>query len=293
MNTCPNCHQPVADDIDICPNCQTVLNPSDPAAAKPKPATKKWPLFQKNAKSKDSAEGQDKTEDGAKTAVDSKSKTDNKKTRREHRQATRPNRKHLTSYLRSIYRHIRNPFPAKDADVAHREFHGWLSLLLIAIFNTFTIAGIASYFINNYEWLANMSILPDLNFQFMPWLFAAQSFIFFIVSLWLLPALLQLMNKKIFKVTISNKMWLSHYFAANSLALLLSVLALVLSLIAPLLFFVVNVFLLLSQLIVFVVTTTIYILRVANRTRLPDYYWIIFLLLAYVIIEMILLTLIY
>lgn len=286
MKVCPHCKNPVAETDTICPYCQTLLiddmnEYSSAAGAKTasdiNQTKAKRGFFQKKSAQNDKK---------SKETVEANS-------RRQQRKAKRPTRRHVTGYFRYIYLHLRNPFPETNYPETNKEFHGSLSLMLIAIFNTLTVTGIANYFIRNYEWLSNISILPNLRFQFTPWLFALQSLLYIIVSLWLLPVIIQFLNKKVFKIAAEKKYWLSQYFGANSLALVFAFLAFILSLFAPLLFFIVNVFLLLMQLTVFVVTTTIYFLRLTNTTKISSYYWIILNLMIYIILEMVLFTLIF
>lgn len=290
MKNCPNCQNPVAETDTICPHCQTVLvdttNERPSAAAKDHDSdvdktNGKRGFFRKKAYQND------------KKSKEVSKEVEEVNSRRQKRKAKRPTRRHITGYFRYLYLHLRNPFPETNYPETNKDFHGSLTLMLIAIFNTLTVTGIANYFIRNYEWLSNISILPNLRFQFTPWLFALQSLIYFVVSLWLLPVMIQFLNKKVFKVDSDKRYWLSQYFGANSLALMLAFLAFILSLFAPLLFFIVNVFLILMQLTVFAVTTTMYFLRLNNTTRISSYYWIILIFIFYIILEMVLFTLIF
>lgn len=263
MKTCPNCQLAVDDEIMVCPNCNIAFSDevNEPTA------TIKT----------------EKRSDTEKTA----------KSRQEKRQSKQSFPSKFAHYFRYLYLHVRNPFPKKGYPETKKDGYGLISLVLMAIFNTLTLTSLVDYLIDNYEWLSNISILPNLSFTFTPWLFALQSLFFFIVSFWLLTAIIQFVNNKVFKLGYSNKHWLTQYFGMNSLALVLAFVSFILSIFAPLTFLVINAFLLLIQFVIFMITTTIHILRVENKSRISDFYWTIIILAIYFMIEMILITLIY
>src|SRR5699024_19078 len=101
--------------------------------------------------------------------------------------------------------------------------HGITSLLLLAILNTVSITSLANYLVSHYEWFADLSVLPNLNFEFVAWRFGLKTFVFLIICLWLLPAIIHLFNRNNESEKMINNLWLTIILVINNISVFVTI----------------------------------------------------------------------
>ncbi|MCZ0716986.1 hypothetical protein [Aerococcus kribbianus] len=198
----------------------------------------------------------------------------------------------LANYWHYLMTGLKAPFSDHKASSPH-PYYGLWTLLLISIFNSISITATSNHFISTYQWFANISILPGLSFRFIAWLFAIQVFFFLLISLWLLPAFIYVIKNKLFQEETDLTLWLSEFYSHNVLLVFLSALALIMSLLAPYVFFIVVIFLLLLQIGILLMTTVMTLLLYQDQVKLPIFYWILVVFIVYLVTEIILINLIF
>ena len=322
---CPNCQSTIPTDTKICPNCDYIFTHRDsdddfhdtieiPAASYADTIYDKDDRFEaykehqtsaiQNAAyvgdNTDSYDSKDdnKDEKKAKKPLFSFGKI-NKKTKATDdggpsRRQNKQDGNRLTSYAAYLLSYIKKPIQSPTTNELNKNpNHGITSLLLLAILNTVSITSLANYLVSHYEWFADLSVLPNLNFEFVAWRFGLKTFVFLIISLWLLPAMIHLFNRNNESEKMSNNVWLTHFFGMNSISVIVAIVCFLSSLLAPLIFMIFVLLLTLMQIALLIITMTIHFLQSGNVNKSKAFYSILGVLLLFFLAVIFLVGLIY
>lgn len=171
---------------------------------------------------------------------------------------------------------------------------GWITGILIIFFNTIAISCLAHFSFSHFQWFANISLLPDLNLAFNPWLFTLKSFLFILLLLVLYTAVGFLVMRFIYQNKVDLIPYLNHLMSYSSLCLPISVLTSILAMISPLLFFLPTIILFIVELFTFSLSFTYLCQNVREKPRFLNHYYIIVLSYAItIVIAVALITLIF
>ena len=322
---CPNCQSTIPADAKICPNCDYILTHRDsdddlhdtieiPAASFADPTYGEYDQFAAyegvqtspiqnaayasgNTDSSDS-NNDNKGEKKAKKPLFSFGKN-NKKTKDTDndgpsRLQNKQDGNRLTSYIAYLLSYIKKPIQSPTTNELNKNpNHGITSLLILAVLNTVSITSLANYFVSHYEWFADLSVLPNLNFEFVAWRFGLKTFVFLIISLWLLPAIIHLFNRHNESQKMSNNVWLTHFFGMNSISVIVAIVCFLSSLLAPLIFMIIVLLLTLMQITLLIITVTIHFLQSGNVNKSKAFYSILGVLLLFFLAVIFLVGLIY
>jgi len=322
---CPNCQSTIPTDTKICPNCDYIFTHRDsdddfhdtieiPAASYVDTIYDKDDHFEaykehqtsaiQNAAyaggNTDSYDSKDdnKDEKKAKKPLFSFGKI-NKKTKATDnggpiRRQNKQDGNGLTPYAAYLLSYIKKPIQSPTTNELNKNpNHGITSLLLLAILNTVSITSLANYLVSHYEWFADLSVLPNLNFEFVAWRFGLKTFVFLIISLWLLPAMIHLFNRNNESEKMSNNVWLTHFFGMNSISVIVAIVCFLSSLLAPLIFMIFVLLLTLMQVALLIITMTIHFLQSGNVNKSKAFYSILGVLLLFFLAVIFLVGLIY
>ena len=322
---CPNCQSTIPADAKICPNCDYILTHRDsdddlhdtieiPAASFADTTYGEDDQFAAyegvqtspiqnaayasgNTDSSDS-NNDNKGEKKAKKPLFSFGKN-NKKTKDTDndgpsRRQNKQDGNRLTSYIAYLLSYIKKPIQSPTTNELNKNpNHGITSLLILAVLNTVSITSLANYFVSHYEWFADLSVLPNLNFEFVAWRFGLRTFVFLIISLWLLPAIIHLFNRHNESQRMSNNVWLTHFFGMNSISVIVAIVCFLSSLLAPLIFMIIVLLLTLMQITLLIITVTIHFLQSGNVNKSKAFYSILGVLLLFFLAVIFLVGLIY
>lgn len=312
---CPNCQSTIPSDSKICPNCDyiftnydqddhlhdTIEIPTISAAENHFDSDD----FEENIQVEESSP----IKNAANSASD-KEKNKNKKSffsfgkknkKSNHQESDGPSRRQnkqegnrITSYIAFLMSYIKKPVQMPTNNEPNENpNHGITSLLLLAILNTVSITALANYLVTHYEWFADLSVLPNLNFEFVAWRFALKTFVFLIISLWLMPAIIHVFNRNNESEKMSNNAWLTYFFGMNSISVVVAVICFLSSLLAPLIFMIIVLLLTLMQIALLIITMTIHFLQSGNVNKSKAFYNILGVLLLYFLAVIFLVGLIY
>lgn len=323
---CPNCQSTILADTKICPNCDYIFTHREsnddlhdtieiPAASfadtvyddeddhhEGYEEYQTSPIQNEayangNTDSSDS-NGDNKDEKKAKKPLFSFVKN-NKKTKATDkggpsRRQNKQDGNRLTSYIAYLLSYIKKPIQSPTTNELNKNpNHGITSLLLLAILNTVSITSLANYLVSHYEWFADLSVLPNLNFEFVAWRFGLKTFVFLIICLWLLPAIIHLFNWNNESEKMSNNVWLTHFFGMNSISVVVAIICFLSSLLAPLIFMIIVLLLTLMQIALLIITMTIHFLQSGNVSKSKAFYTILGVLLLFFLAIIFLVGLIY
>ncbi|WP_413539326.1 zinc ribbon domain-containing protein [Aerococcus viridans] len=318
---CPNCQSTIPTDTKICPNCDYIFTHRDsdddfhdtieiPAASYVDTIYDKDDHFEAYKEHQTSAiqnaayaggntdSYDNKDEKKAKKPLFSFGKI-NKKTKATDnggpsRRQNKQDGNRLTSYAAYLLSYIKKPIQSPTTNELNKNpNHGITSLLLLAILNTVSITSLANYLVSHYEWFADLSVLPNLNFEFVAWRFGLKTFVFLIISLWLLPAMIHLFNRNNEPEKMSNNVWLTHFFGMNSISVIVAIVCFLSSLLAPLIFMIFVLLLTLMQVALLIITMTIHFLQSGNVNKSKAFYSILGVLLLFFLAVIFLVGLIY
>lgn len=319
---CPNCHATIPDNAEICPNCNHIIvrydnDDSFDTIEIPLDSLNVDSTNEVSASKQSYAEYAD-TETAAndnsnpnKTVASAESKSKSKKSffpfgkQKQHNKddqknsgPSRRNQKqgqnYFTAYLSYLVSYLKNPMQLpKYDDNSFNPNHGITSLLILSILNAISFTSLANYFVTHYEWFADLSVLPNLNFDFIAWRFGLKTFVFLIISLWLLPAITHFFNQNKGKVKVHNNAWLTHYYGINSINIVLSIICFLFSLLAPLIFITIVLLFILLQVSLIIISTAISLLQTSETNNHKTFYSIIAVFAIFFVLEVFLVGLIY
>ncbi|MEY8370693.1 hypothetical protein AAK938_03995 [Aerococcaceae bacterium 50-4] len=314
---CPNCQSNIPTDAKICPHCDYILTNHGvvddlyDTIEIPTPSISGGAFDDSNQSDADDNHQSSPIRDAAhadveKVTTNEESKTkkkffsfgkSNKKSDEDAGPSRRKNKQsgnHVTSYLAYLLSYIKKPIQSPSTnELNENPNHGITSLLLLAILNTVSITSLANYLVSHYEWFADLSVLPNLNFEFVAWRFALKTFVFLIITLWLLPAIIHGFNRNNESEKMSNNVWLTHFFGMNSISVVVAVICFLSSLLAPLIFMVIVLLLTLMQIALLIITMTIHFLQSGNVNKSKAFYTILAVLLVFFLAVIFLVGLIY
>lgn len=322
---CPNCQSTIPTDTKICPNCDYIFTHRDPDddfhdTIEIPAASYADTIYDKDDQFEAYKEHQTSTIQNAAYAGDNTDSYDSKDDNKDEKKAKKPlfsfgkiNKKtkatdnggpsrrqnkqdgnRLTSYAAYLLSYIKKPIQSPTTNELNKNpNHGITSLLLLAILNTVSITSLAYYLVSHYEWFADLSVLPNLNFEFVAWRFGLKTFVFLIISLWLLPAMIHLFNRNNESEKMSNNVWLTHFFGMNSISVIVAIVCFLSSLLAPLIFMIFVLLLTLMQVALLIITMTIHFLQSGNVNKSKAFYSILGVLLLFFLEVIFLVGLIY
>lgn len=310
---CPNCQLAIPSNAEICPHCDHIIINRDldddihdtieiPATRFTNEGIERddqysiheemnnSPIQDTTSKNTEDKKARKPFFSFGKNNKQNKNNEDEGPSRRKNKQAGN----HLTSYITYLLSYIKKPIQSPSTnELNENPNHGITSLLLLAILNTVSITSLANYFVSHYEWFADLSVLPNLNFEFVAWRFGLKTFVFLIISLWLLPAIIHLFNRNNESEKMSNNVWLTHFFGMNSLSVVVAFICFLSSLLAPLIFMIVVLLLSLMQISLLIITMTIHFLQSGNVNKSKAFYSILGVLLLFFLAVIFLVGLIY
>lgn len=322
---CPNCQSTIPTDTKICPNCDYIFTHRDPDddfhdTIEIPAASYADTIYDKDDRFEAYKEHQTSAIQNAAYVGDSTDSYDSKDDNKDEKKAKKPlfsfgkiNKKtkatdnggpsrrqnkqdgnRLTSYIAYLLSYIKKPIQSPTTNELNKNpNHGITSLLLLAILNTVSITSLANYLVSHYEWFADLSVLPNLNFEFVAWRFGLKTFVFIIISLWLLPAMIHLFNRNNESEKMSNNVWLTHFFGMNSISVIVAIVCFLSSLLAPLIFMIFVLLLTLMQVALLIITMTIHFLQSGNVNKSKAFYSILGVLLLFFLAVIFLVGLIY
>ena len=310
---CPNCQSAIPSNAQICPQCDHIMINRDmddnlhdtieiPTARYSNEMTEhddQYTSYEElnNSPIQDTTnkdKGDKKTKKSffsfGKNHKQDKKNEDEGPSRRKNKKAE--NR--LTSYINYLLSYIKKPIQSPSSNEFNdNPNHGITSLLLLAILNTISITSLANYFVSHYEWFADLSVLPNLDFDFVAWRFGLKTFVFLIITLWLLPAIIHLFNRNNASEKISNNVWLTHFFGMNSISVVVAFICFLISLLSPLFFMIIVLLFSLMQIALLIITLSIHFLQSGNVNKSKAFYSILSVLLLFFIAVIFLVGLIY
>lgn len=322
---CPNCQSTIPTDTKICPNCDYIFTHRDPDddfhdTIEIPAASYADTIYDKDNRFEAYKEHQTSAIQNAAYVGDSTDSYDSKDDNKDEKKAKKPlfsfgkiNKKtkatdnggpsrrqnkqdgnRLTSYIAYLLSYIKKPIQSPTTNELNKNpNHGITSLLLLAILNTVSITSLANYLVSHYEWFADLSVLPNLNFEFVAWRFGLKTFVFLIISLWLLPAMIHLFNRNNESEKMSNNVWLTNFFGMNSISVIVAIVCFLSSLLAPLIFMIFVLLLTLMQIALLIITMTIHFLQSGNVNKSKAFYSILGVLLLFFLEVIFLVGLIY
>lgn len=322
---CPNCQSTIPTDTKICPNCDYIFTHRDPDddfhdTIEIPAASYADTIYDKDDRFEAYKEHQTSAIQNAAYVGDNTDSYDSKDDNKDEKKAKKPlfsfgkiNKKtkatdnggpsrrqnkqdgnRLTSYIAYLLSYIKKPIQSPTTNELNKNpNHGITSLLLLAILNTVSITSLANYLVSHYEWFADLSVLPNLNFEFVAWRFGLKTFVFIIISLWLLPAMIHLFNRNNESEKMSNNVWLTHFFGMNSISVIVAIVCFLSSLLAPLIFMIFVLLLTLMQVALLIITMTIHFLQSGNVNKSKAFYSILGVLLLFFLAVIFLVGLIY
>lgn len=210
------------------------------------------------------------------------------------RRNTNTNKNFLNAYFNYLVAYLKNPLQIPNFKQDNpRSNHGITSLFVLSIFNAISFTFLANYFVTHYEWFADLSVLPNLNFNFIAWRFGLKTFVFLLISLWLLPILSHFIREKLTKERIANSAWLDHFYGMNSFTVIIALICFLISLLAPLIFTIIVLLIVLLQIALLLITFTISLIQGQVTHRATMFYSIIASLTIFFVLEIFLVGLVY
>lgn len=211
----------------------------------------------------------------------SKEKPEEKRTKPSRTQTLKEQSKNLG---RLFLAHLRNPIKSIQQEENQSNIYGLIALTLLALLNAISFTSLFRFVLSHYDWLSSLSILPQLDISFVPWVFFLKTFVFGFVWLWLIAAMTHFFVSFIFKQKIANTQWLSIFFGINTLSLPVSLLASILSLFAPLLTSIFIVFLLLLELATLLFSIPLLYYMYITKVKMVNNYYSSIITIAVVIL---------
>lgn len=312
---CPNCHANVPEDAQTCPNCRYIfVNYEDEDFSDTIEIPVEDTRYEDTISNSFDSTDLDNDDSPIKQAVnyktnnDQSNKQEEKKSKRffsfgkakkktpnqdgPSRSNQKQDKNYVASYLQYLAAYIKDPMRQFEQGKFNPN-HGFTSLLLLAILNAISFTSLANYFVTHYEWFADLSVLPNLNFDFIAWRFGLKTFVFLVVSLWLLPAITHFFKKQVFEETMHNNEWLTHYYGMNSFTVVIAIICFLFSLLAPLIFLMIVLLITLLQVAMLIITLTISIIQASKVQTRKNFYNIFTILMIFFILEVFLVGLIY
>jgi len=321
QKTCPNCHASIAENSNICPFCQFSFDIDEDFAD-----TIEIPVINNKTIDRDDnvkiykeentfeEDLNENTEDFDKTVIrptsqetqEEKTKNGrfsfgkNKKAKSDSdfdgpsRRNANANQNFLSGYFNYLVSYLKHPLQKPDFNlVNNRSNYGITSLLVLAVGNAISFTFLANYFVTHYEWFADLSVLPNLDFNFVAWRFGLKTFVFLLISLWILPILSHFIREKLTKEKIPNSAWLDHYYGMNSFTVVIAFICFLISLLAPLIFTIIVLLIVLLQIALLLITLTMALMqgKVTNQSKL--FYSILASLTVFFVLEIFLVGLVY
>src|SRR5699024_4863647 len=130
-----------------------------------------------------------------------------------------------------------------------RPFLSFHSALFVSLFSLIVPSATVIYTLSLHD------ALP-----IFAWRFGLKTFVFLIICLWLLPAIIHLFNRNNESEKMSNNVWLTHLFGMNSISVVVAIICFLSSLLAPLIFMIIVLLLTLMQIALLIITMTIHFL---------------------------------
>ncbi|MDK6680177.1 hypothetical protein QP248_06895 [Aerococcus sp. UMB8608] len=265
IKRCQNCDCLLAENDLVCPKCGQVFQTDDD-------------FYLEEEVKPDQAEAEKKTK-----LLSRKKKADQEK---------------WSAYAKDFFRcflaFLRNPIKNIQNASYINSYYGVAMLIILTLTNTVTLTAMANFAFSNYGWLSSISILPNIDYSFNPWLFFVQALVYFFVMFWLIAAVSQATMRLIFKLDQSNLEWLTRFMGMNSLTVVLSILAMLCSLIAPLLFSILVLFLMLLEYIVFLISIPLlYYLYESRVAWINRYYASLLAIACFVLLNIFLINIIF
>ncbi len=265
IKRCQNCDCQLAEDDLVCPKCGQVIQSEQD-------------FYLQEAGSQTEEE------------TDKKTKKMSRKKRADQEKWTA----YAKDFFRCFLAFLKNPIKNIQNPSYINSYYGVAMLVILTLTNTVTLTAMANFAFSNYAWLSSISILPNIDYYFNPWLFFIQALVYFFVMFWLIAAISQATMRLIFKLDQSNLEWLTRFMGMNSLTVVLAILAMLCSLIAPLLFSILVLFLMLLEFIVFLISIPLlYYLYESRVSWINRYYAALIAIACFVLLNIFLVNIIF
>ena len=178
----------------------------------------------------------------------------------------------LGAYLDFFKQKITKPSEKTAKKRNNNSHYGYLTNICATLMSAFILTSLIESAIERYNFFAELSVFPI--FTGAPnYLFLFLKMTVFFASFYFGMALINFFIKKvILKRQHVLKYWMTQYVGMNTLGLLMLFIAFILTLIAPVGLFVVNVLLLLFHIMSFVVTFVASFYKTVNETAIDNIY---------------------
>lgn len=179
----------------------------------------------------------------------------------------------ISGYLNYLKDHFKQP----DLKRRHRRFentyYGYISMILAVLLSAGTLTRIVISSIEQYNFLSTISVLPAIDTNPNPIMFLVKSSLFFVIFYFGLPIISYFIKLLFLKRKHVFHYWIGQYAGANTLSLMVLVIAFILSLIAPTMLLLLIVFLLLIAASSFIITFVASFYTTVNETGVDNIYY--------------------
>ncbi|WP_025730847.1 zinc ribbon domain-containing protein [Atopobacter phocae] len=299
MTKCPYCNQPIPETATVCPHCQADL--TQPALEEQDTLFTEQPTTEEvtSVEAIDTAEEtipQEEVDELIELFEQGESisrPTENERIEPPHYQDNQPKRfikesRHYQSnhglqatwskfsdYFVYLKNYLLEPSFKRRTRRTENTYHGYITLVLTVLFSASAFTRLVTGFISQYNFFANISILPAFDANPDPiWLWV-KSIVFFTLFYFGLIVLSYFLKRIFLKRKHAFHYWVTQFEGTNTIALLISLTAFVLALIAPVFLSSLIIFLLLMTLATYFTTFTGAIYKTMNDSAIDHLYVIL------------------